>query len=70
MSARDGYGPTVSVGVTAHAADVPVAPLDVSAEGLVTESVPHPHAAADPAAPMMAINSRLVSFFCTVVAPS
>jgi hypothetical protein len=67
MSARDGYGPIVSFGVTAHAALPPVVGVvvDVPDEGLVTESVPQPNATADPAAPMMAMASRLVSLFFT-----
>src|SRR4030095_489180 len=67
MSARDGYGPTVSFGVTAHAALPPVVGVvvEVLDEGLVTESVLQPNATADPAAPMMAMASRLVSLFFT-----
>jgi hypothetical protein len=43
-SIRDGNGPTVSVGVTAHAAfvDPVVVVVEPAVDGLVGESAPHP----------------------------
>jgi hypothetical protein len=59
MSVKDGNGPTVSLGVTAHAAFVVplVVGVVVVVEGLVGES-PQPNATAAPAAPITAMASR------------
>src|SRR5262245_60079388 len=58
-STSEGYGPTVSVGVTAHAAFVDVVAVVVVDEGLVGEPL-HPSASAAPAAPTAPRASRRV----------
>jgi hypothetical protein len=62
ISVRDGYGPIVSLGVTAHAAFVLVdPPVDVStADALVGES-PHATATAAAAAPIAPKAARRLS---------
>jgi hypothetical protein len=62
MSVRDGYGPIVSVGVTAQAAFVlvVVVPLVDVDDGLVGES-PHAAATAAAAAPIAPIAARRLS---------
>jgi hypothetical protein len=70
-SFSDGYGPTVSVGVTAQAALVEVVVVEfdeVVVVGLVGES-PQPKAIAALAAPMTAIASRRPIFLLLIVAP-
>src|SRR6185436_7968040 len=73
ISVSDGYGPTVSVGVTAQAALVEVVgvdPDDVAADGLAGES-PQPSAIAALAAPIAASASRRPIFllFISLSAP-
>ena len=70
-SVSDGYGPTVSVGVTAHAALVPVVVVVVVVVevGLVGE-LPHPKATAAPAAaPMAPMSSRRLIFLLCIPIP-
>jgi hypothetical protein len=59
-SASEGYGPTVSDGVTAQAALVVPVPVVVvvMVDGLVGLFPPHPSASAAPAAPIAHIASR------------
>jgi hypothetical protein len=66
-SVSDGYGPSVSVGVTAHAALVPVVVVGVEVDvGLVGE-LPHPNAtAALAAAPMAPMSSRRLIFLLCI----
>jgi hypothetical protein len=67
MSVNEGYGPAVSVGVTAHAAFVdPVVVVDVNVSGLVGEP-PHPKASATPAAPITPSASRRPTFLMLIV---
>jgi hypothetical protein len=67
-SATDGYGPTVSLGVTVQAAFVPVVVVVVVVVvvGLVGES-PHAKAIAAPAAPIAPIASRRPIFLVLMV---
>jgi hypothetical protein len=71
-SVSEGYGPAVSVGVTAHAEFVPVVVVVVDdvEEGLVGE-LPQPMTTAAPAAAPMAPNSsrRLIFLFCIASGP-
>src|SRR6476660_3234593 len=77
MSVSEGYGPAVSLGVTAHAAlvePVVVVPEDDVSVGLVGELLPHPIARAAPAAaPSPPSSSRRPIFFmlmfCSFVVP-
>jgi len=64
MSVRDGYGPIVSVGVTAQLAFVlvVVVPVDVD-DGLVGDS-PHAAATAVAAAPIAPNAARRLSCVC------
>jgi hypothetical protein len=67
-SVSEGYGPMVSVGVTAQAALVvppAVVPL-VVAVGLVGVSPPHPATSAAPAAPSIAMASRRPILFASM----